>query len=136
MSNEVYKKAYKHMLGESFVDAPGAPTGAMSSGPELDRLMRPDTPDDQKFSIYNVINPKKKKKFESKEEAEAFMKEEPDKWTWELKETSNLIQFNADLMKENPDLYNSMMELKERAEFVNYECRKWLEEYSKVVGNG
>jgi hypothetical protein len=135
MSNEQYKEAYHDMLNEDggFVGAPGAPTGAMSSGPELDRLMRPTTPDDQKFSIYNLFNPNKKKKFATKEEAEEFMKEEPNKWTWELAETADLIQFNAELMKENPELYKAWSELKERAEQVQYECRVWLEQYNEAL---
>jgi hypothetical protein len=123
------KQAYMDMLSEEFVNAPNAPAGAMSSGPEVDALMRPSNPNDQKFSIYNLVNPKKKKQFESKEDAEDFMKEEPDKWTWEIKESISSIEYNVDLMKENPELHNKLLKLKEQAEHVEYECRAWLQGY-------
>ena len=123
------KQAYTDMLNEEFTNAPGAPLGAMSSGPELDKLMRPQGPNDAKFSIYNLFNPKKKKKFESKEEAEAFMKEEPQKWTWEIKESVSVMEYNAELMKSNPVLYKKVLELKENAEQVEYECRAWMNGY-------
>jgi len=123
-------KAYRDMLNEEFTNASGAPVGAMSSGPELNKLMRPTNPDDVKFSIYNVINPKKKKKFESKDDAQDYMNEN-DGWTWELKESLDMISYNAELMENNPELYKTWLELKEQAELIHYETRKYLEEYDK-----
>lgn len=123
------KQAYHDMLNEEFVNAPGSPVGAMSSSPEVDALMRPSSPNDQKFSIYNLVNPNKKKQFESKEDAEEYMKEEPDKWTWEIKESISSIEHNVDLMKGNPELHNKLIKLKEQAELVEYECRAWLQGY-------
>lgn len=123
--------AYKDMLQEEFVNAPGAPTGAMSSGPELNKLMRPSGPNDQKFSIYNLFKPNKKKQFENRKDAEKFMEENPN-WTFELKESHDNLDYNTSIIKENnTELYDKWILLKEQYEAIHYETRKWLENYNK-----
>ena len=123
-NNHKINMAYKEMLRESFINAPGAPAGAMSSGPELAKLTT-----DPKFSIYNLFKPKKKKCFKTMDEAEKFIEENPN-WSFELKESLENIEYNSDIIKENTDLFDKWTALKEQYEAVHYETKKWLEEYS------
>lgn len=125
MNSYKIKEAYKNLCIEDFTGGTNAPVGAMSSGPELTKLQT-----DPKFSIYNLFKPKKKKDFDSIEEAEKFMEENPN-WSLELKESIENIEYNTDIIKDNSDLHNKWIKLKEQYEIIHYETKKWLELNSK-----